>query len=687
MQFVFPGFLAAVIAIAIPIIIHLFYFKRFKKVYFSHVRFLQEVKEVTNNRQRLRNLLVLLMRCLAVISLVLAFAQPFIPRSSNVRQGRRAVSIYVDNSFSMAALSEDAPLVELAKQRARQIIKAYGASDQFQVLTTDLEGRDQRLVSQEDALARVDEIRLSSASRTLSQVLIRQRQALSSAKTENQIIYLISDFQANRFDLQNFRDTSLSINLVPLRAVQERNLSIDSAWFDSPVQILNHPATLLVKTSNHSDESVEEVPLSLFHDGQNKPAATLQLPPRSTRTDTVRFNILRPGWYAAKLSISDYPVQFDDHYFFTFYVAERVNVLFINDSEPNRYLSRAFAGASFFRIDNADVRTLDYSRFADYQLIVLHEPAFISSGLTQELKTFIQNGGNVLFFPAQNGDLNSYNSFLQTFQAGNLGPFQETERQIAQLNTQEFIFRDVFLNTNANLRLPLTRGNFRLSPQYGEHILTYRDGSAALAKYPLGQGALYLSAAPLNDKVNDLVHHGEVFVPLLFRAALAGAKDRRIASTLGRDEVLELNHSASTTGETIYKMRQKREKGQGQETTEAAITPEFIPEQRILGAKALLTPGTQIKEAGWYEVLLRDSVIATYAFNYDRSESDLRCLTEAELEKQLGPAYKLLSHHVKADFTAVVAEEERGTALWRWCLVFALLFLAVEALLLRLWKP
>jgi len=686
MQFVFPGFLAAAALIAIPILIHLFYFRRFKKVYFSHVRFLREVKEVTNSRQRLRNLLVLLMRCLALIFLVLAFAQPFLPRSAAVRQGSRAVSVYVDNSFSMAALSEDAPLLELAKQRAREIVKAYGASDQFQVLTADFEGRDQRLISQEDALARIDEIRIGPASRSLSKVILRQQQCLHSGKAENHVAYLISDFQANQADLVSVQDTLTAINLVPLRAVQENNLSIDSAWFESPVQILNQPAILLVKVSNRGMEDADEVRLALYHEGQTKPAAALRLPARSTRTDTVRFNILRPGWHTAKLALSDYPVQFDDDYYLTFYVADRINVLCINEQQPNRYLTNAFAGASYFRVDNADVRTLDYSRFADYQLIILNEPTVLSSGLAQELKTFAQNGGNVLFFPAQNGDLNAYNGFLQLFQAGNLGPYQPAERQSAQINTQEFVFRDVFLNASANLRLPTTRGNFRIAPERGEHILTYRDGSAMLAKYALGEGALYLSAAPLDERASDLVRHGEIFVPLLFKTAIAGSKGRQIAYTLGRDEVLEIPHTVSAAGEIIYKMRRRPDNTAAEGGSSASTVPEFIPEQRILGAKALLTPGTQLTEAGWYEVTLRDSVAAVFAYNYDRAESDLRCLSDEELEQQLAANMRILTRNAKADFTAVVTEEDRGVALWRWCLAFALLFLAMETLLLRLWK-
>ncbi len=79
MQFIFPAFLAALAVIAIPVIIHLFYFRRFKRVYFTNVRFLKEVKK-TSNRRKLRNLLVLLMRCLAIAAMVLAFNSPFLSR-------------------------------------------------------------------------------------------------------------------------------------------------------------------------------------------------------------------------------------------------------------------------------------------------------------------------------------------------------------------------------------------------------------------------------------------------------------------------------------------------------------------------------------------------------------------------------------------------------------------------------
>lgn len=689
MQFVFPLFLAALATLAVPIIIHLFYFRRFKRVYFTNVRFLKEVKEETSNRQKLRNLIVLLMRCLAILFLVLAFAQPFLPRSGAVKQGDKAVSIFIDNSFSMNALSKDAPLLELAKQRARDIVQAYGPADRFQILTNDFEGRDQRLVGKDDALGRIEEIRTSPATRDLSKVLLRQQQTLNTGKADNQVAFVVSDFQTNIADLTGFRDSLLEVNLIPMRAVQENNVSIDSAWFESPVQILNQPANLLVKVSNRGESEASEVRLSLRHDGQSKPVGTLTIPARASKTDTVSFTILHAGWHEARLSLTDYPVQFDDDYYLSFYVAERINVLAINALQPNKYLGNAFAGAKYFRLDQADAKALDYSRFGNYQLIILNELPAVSSGLAQELRTFAQNGGNVLAFPPQNADLNAWNGFLQNFGAGNLGGFDPTPRQASQINTEEFVFKDVFLNKSANLRLPATQGNFKIAPNRGEYILTYRDGSALLAKFPQGEGALYLSAAPLDEQVNDLVRNGEIFVPMLFKMAIAGTKGRQIAFTIGKDEVLEARHQVAASGETIYKLQKVADEAAAPSTVNRppSTVSEFIPEQRILGAKVLLTPGAQVRDAGWYRLGLRpDSTLAEYAFNYDRKESDLTYKTDEALAEGLPANIKVLSENAKANFTQVVDEQNQGVTLWRWCVVFALLFLALEVLFLRLWK-
>ena len=676
MQFLYPTFLFALAALAIPIILHLFYFRRFKKVYFTNVRFLKEVKEETSARSKLRNLLVLLMRLLAIAFLVLAFAQPFVPaKDTEVKAGNKAVSLFIDNSFSMEALSQDVPLLDKAKQRAREAVQAYAPDDQFQILTNDFEGRHQRLVSRDDALSLIDEVTISPEVKALSGVLTRQRQALSTARTGNHVSYLISDFQRNITDIENYADTTLELNLIPLQAVQERNISIDSAWFNAPVPMAGQANAVIVKVRNLSGEVADNIRLSIRFEGQTKPVGALSIPANASVLDTVNLSIQRTGWHEAVLAITDYPVQFDDTYYFSFNVREQINVLSVNESAPDRYLTAAFDGMANFKLDNLLSQNLDYSSFSNYQLIVANGLNNISTGLAFELAQYVKEGGNLLVFPGRNANIEAYRSFLAAFPANELQSFEEVPRAIGSVNTEEFIFNDVFENKSANLKLPATQGNFRLSSSASrseERLLTYRDGNTFLAKYQVDKGNLYLCAAPLDEQYNGLVRNGEIFIPMLYKMAISSGKGQKIAYTIGRDEVIEANHQAASS-DIVYKL-----KGQGKE---------FIPEQRVIGAKVFLGVNNQVRDAGFYTLFLKEAEpLGAYAFNYDRRESVLDYYSPDALRELLGEQANIINIADTAVLTARIEEQSQGTPLWRWCLILALVFLAGEVLLLRLWK-
>ena len=676
MQFVHPNFLWALLALAIPIIIHLFYFRRFKKVYFTNVRFLQEIKDESSARRKLRNLLVLLMRCLAVAFLVFAFAQPFLPANdAEVNVGQKAVSVFVDNSFSMGALSEDVPLLEKAKTRARDIVTAYGVEDRFQILTNDFEGRHQRLLSQEDALALIDEVEPTPAVRNLTSVLQRQEQALATGGTDNEYAYLISDFQRNITDLTTELDTTLEINLVPLQSVQERNVAIDTAWFEAPAQVLNQTNPLVVRVRNYGNEDADNIRLAIRRDGQSQPVGTLNVPAGRTVTDTVNLTLLRTGWHLVSLELTDFPVQFDDTYHLAFEVADRIRVLTVDNGGANQFLQRALTNFPNFDAERRAARELNYAALPDYQLVILDELPEVSSGLATALTDFMEAGGNVLVFPAANANAETYNAFLRRNRANELRNYQTQERGIGTVNTQEFVFSDVFENRSANLRLPTTQGNFaltRFSDRGEETLLTYRDGTTALAKFRTGDGNLYLSAAPLDEDVNNLVRSGEIFVPLLYKSALSGGRARRIAYTIGRDELLQ-STARTRTGETVYRM-----KGDGEE---------FIPEQRTVGARVYLTVNDAVKRAGFYDLFLDPAQsLETYAFNFDRRESDLSVLSVDDLRERVGERINIIDSRGDAGFALAVAEQSQGTRYWRLCLILALVFLLVEAVLLRFWR-
>ncbi len=678
MSFVYPSFLLGLLAIAIPIIIHLFYFRRFKKVYFTNVKFLREVKEETSSRSRLKHLLVLLSRIMALVGLVLAFAQPFIPqKDAEVKKGKKAVSLFVDNSYSMSSMSQDVPLLDKAKQRAREIIDAYSVEDEFQLITNDFEGRHQRLVSKEDALSLVDEIRITPAVKELSKAISRQKQALSLADGENKAIYIISDFQKNITDIteKDLTDTTVAVTLIPLQSVQKRNVSIDTCWFEAPVQMMNQTNSLIVKVRNLSDEDVDDVRLTLSLDNQVKPLGNLSVKAQSEAYDTVNVTILRTGWHESRLSITDFPVQFDDDYFFTFHVADKIRVLAINQSGTDKYLNAVFGENAYFQVENQSSGRLDYSKFKDYQLIVATDLKNISSGLTAELKQFAENGGNVLVFPPVGANISSYKSFGNAFQANELEAYETKDRSVSYINISEYTFNDVFERVNNNIKLPETKGNYkmtRFASRGEEVILRYRDGSTYLGKYKTGKGNLFLCSAPLDVKVNNLVRNGEIFVPMLYRLSISSGKQDKIAYMIGRDNVLEADNRA-TDAETVFKLKGSKE--------------EFIPEQKSVGQKAILTVDNTIKDAGFYDLFLeKDKTLAKYAFNYDRKESRLEYLNETDLETLVGEQADVILSGADTNFTELIGERSRGIILWKWCLIVALLFLLIEILLLRFWK-
>ena len=676
MQFLFPLFLAALVALSIPIIIHLFHFRRFKKVYFTNVRFLKEVKEETSARSRLRNLLVLLFRVLALAFLVFAFAQPFFSRNESVKKGDKAISVFIDNSFSMDALSQDVALIDKAKQRAREIVGAYQESDQFQILTMDLEGRHQRLVSKEDALALIDEVERTPAVQNLSNVMTRQSQVLDRDGSPNQILYLISDFQRSIVDTENYTDTSRQVFYIPLQAVQERNISLDTAWFESPVQMVDQNNLMVVQVRNNSDENAENIRLSIKYEGQTKPVGTLSIPAQSVVQDTININISRTGWHEAELAITDFPIQFDDRYFTTFYVAEEVNVLAINEDTPNRFLNAVIGGLDYFNVDNQQRQRLDYSTFTNYELIVLNDLNDISSGLAFALKAYVNEGGNLLVFPGRNANVGAYRSFLTSFPANTLESFEGVEREVSEMNTEEFVFQDVFENRSANLKLPKTQGNYRFSRSNSlpeRILLTYRDGTSSLSTYQFGEGNLYLNASPLNIDYNDLVNNGEIFVPMVFKMAISGGGKRPIAFTIGKDAVIEAKHRASSNGDIVYKLKGAEE--------------EFIPQQRVVGSKVFMSTLDQLKTAGLYQLFLqKDAVLEQFAFNYDRAESQLSYFTPSELQNFVGEQIDVLEVENRTVLTATIEERSQGVVLWRWCLILALICLGIEVLLLRFWK-
>lgn len=705
MSFVYPQFLFALFAVSVPIIVHLFNFRRFKKVYFSDVRFLKEVKLQTQNRNRIKHLLILLCRILAVSFLVFAFAQPFIPiNNKNATAGIRVLSIYVDNSFSMENVSKNGMLLDESKKIAREIALAHSQTDQFQLLTNDFEGRHQRLLSREEFLTLLDEVKISPAVRTISEITNRQTDILSKAETKNKKAFLVSDFQQSVTDIEKIKDdSSIKTTLLPVTANQENNLFVDSCWFDSPVYQLNQAENLNVRIKNLSDNNLENIPVKLFLNGRQKTPASFSILANESKELRLSLVVKEPGIQQGRIEITDYPVTYDDKFYFSFKVAKNIPVTIISavslpspgTTEQNakvgseargpgvRALQTLFGKDSLFILTSADEGKIDYVVLPSQQMIVLSGLKIISSGLSQELNRFVQNGGSLVVFPSAETDTVSYRTFLSSMGANYYSKVDTANTKVDRVNLESDIFSDVFdkpeTGRTENLDLPLVHSRFaqtRSNQTSEEALLRTKNGETFFSKYTFKKGKVYTSAVPLDTEWSNLTKHA-IFVPLMYKIAMNSQPKEELFYTVGRNNSIKAMQKI--TGESVFKIR-------GEQSSTGF---EMIPESRVVDLEHTIFVHDQMKNAGSYGLFSGNEQVSGLAFNYDRKESDLKMFSAEELtsicEKAGLSNFSLIDAKDKY-ISKVLADIGEGKKLWKWCILFALLFLSAETALLRLFR-
>lgn len=675
MQFLHPLFLFATAAVLVPVIIHLFYFRRYKKVYFTNVSFLKELKEETAVRSRLRNLLVLILRCLAVIALVLGFAQPFISKKGEEASDQpKFVSVYLDNSLSMTALNEEVDLLERSKETARSIIRAYRNDDQFNVVTNKLDYRSRSLLDKEAALSLIDDINHQANVLSLDEVVEFQKEIFAKTKGQREnVSYLISDFQQGmQAELDNV-DTLAQTYLIPIRSSIINNVSIDSVWFERPVIIQNQASKLFVSVTNHGDEAVENTRLSYTEDGENKPLGQLNIPAGLQITDTVALTFENGGYQHLELQISDYPVQFDDTFHIAFDVQKIFKVLHLkgNNSEAG---SNVFKSSSQLEVTSVVLSQLDYGRINEYDLVVADELTEMSSGLTSTLDAYLNTGGNVFYIPSPQQLSTTATNYLADYQIV-LGNWDEGKQEVGRVNTQSYIFSGVFENASANFYLPSTSGSYKLSSgRAKESVMTYRNGLDYLSAFEIGFGNLYVLNAPLQKAFNSLSDNPSIFVPMVYKMASSSNEDSALAYTIGRDDIVSV------------KLNEKQSESDGVYAMANGVS-EFIPAQQFINGQIELNVYGQLNTAGTYNLEdPKGEKAAELAYNYDRLESDLEYITDTELAEIFGSGAEIIGYSLKADLTEIVQENENGMRLWTLFLMLALLFLLGESLILRFWK-
>lgn len=674
MQFNNPGFLYALIALAIPVIVHLFDFRRYKTVLFSNIDFLKNVQKEQKSVSKIRNLLILLARLLTFLFLILAFAQPFIPYNDQKESGNSFIGIYIDNSMSMEALSSSFNLLTDAKSKAKEIVNSLGEDVSIQILSNELSGKNRFLLDKEEALLEINEISLSPSTGSLKEINNTFTNVQKREKLGKGTLFLISDFQKNTFNFEDIPDTTNTIILIPVSGVVNNNISVDSVWFEAPVVIANQVNNIYVKTTNYGNKDVENLQLTIQESGRTRPAGIISLKAGESRIDSIPYTTGSSGFNDAQIRITDYPVSFDDSYYITFPVKENVNILAIGESNTNTYIENAFRESGQIHVDYSIISNIKYDEIKSYDLLILVNTEEISAGLINLLKDYVNEGGNLLVFPPA-GRENALNGLTSGLGISKYQAYINSENKVSKINTEEFIFSDVFSDIKQNISLPEVKGYYPIlinNRAIVEKILEFRNGAPYLIKENKGQGYVFLCATPFDREYNNLTAIGEIFVPMLYKIALTASASQKLAYTIGTDEAITIS------------LNNKLLSGTSDLTFSIEGPNSFIPNQQRFNNKLVVKPADAVNTDGVFNLInSAGDILTRIAYNYDRKESNLSLHDMNEIAKSLPDNFILTDSNEGSDLSSFIKEMENGKQLWKWCLILSLVFILAEVLLIR----
>ncbi|RKD17294.1 hypothetical protein BCY91_02465 [Pelobium manganitolerans] len=671
MGFLFPNFLYGLFFIAVPIAVHLFNFRRFKKVYFTNVAFLQSVEAKSAAARQLKERLLLLARILAIIFLVLAFAQPYLKTEQAPPQSQNnVVSVYVDNSYSMEAVNAQGRLLDEAKRSATDLTEAFDLNTRYQLLTSNLESNNTRLLSKDEFLEALEQTKITAFSPSYQQVVARQSVFLQNQHQGNRYAFLISDFQKESNSKPIKTDSSIRLNLVPLKANPLPNISVDSVYFISPFHREGQSESLVYRLKNHSDKKVENLSVSLGINGSQQALGTTNINANATVLDTLKFSGLRGQWQQAELKIKDYPITFDDQLLFAFSLQKQANITALYHQKPVKAIGAAYGTDDFFKLTQIDQSQLNYSKLASQQLVILENLTEVAPGLAQQLRQYVSNGGSLAVFIPLSADLLSYQRFLQSLETDFPQSLDKQENRATNINLQHPVFNDVFEQLPQQLDLPQANMFFQsssLTRSTRQVLLRGTVSDNLLSAYSLGKGKIYLSFLPLEAEASNFTQHA-LFLPFLFKAALLSFNPQKMYYTLGADENIRLN-SIPLGDKQVMKIY-----GEG---------TEIIPNYQNSQAGANVYFADQLTRSGFYQLKLADSLLQVFALNQNAKESAMAFYSDTELAQKFGVSGASIIKAKEKITAAQIKQLATGASFWKLCIILALVCLAAEIFIVR----
>ncbi len=642
MHFKQPEILYFLLLLIVPILVHLFQLRRFKKEYFTNVRFLKALSIQTRKSSKIKKWLLLACRLLVLIFIILAFAQPFF-ESKDSKNASNELYIILDNSFSMQAKGKKG---ELLKRAVQELLEETPEKMNFSLLTNSENYWNTDIKSIRSAL---QNLKYSATPFQVDPVMAKLKAHKSAFKKE--IIVITDAVGLDYKQLRNSDATDSPIFIIP-KAEQKINVAIDSVFIH---KTLENFYEISVQLSGYGDD-FNPIPISLYNANKLIAKTTVTL---DTKKKSINFTIPKQAFHGY-VSIVDNGLPYDNSLYFSISKIKKINIISIGELGKSNFLSRIYTSDEF-NFSNYTLSALDYSKLEKQDVVVLNELDEIPQALSTTLKSFVEKGGNLIVIPSAISSITNLNSFVSNFGKLTIKSLENREKLITKINFNHPIFNSVFENKVTNFQYPKTKNSFVLSSA-SPAALSYEDQSVFLTSIANSVAAVAVFAAPINIE-NSNFQQSPLIVPTFYKMAMNNQNNGVNALIIG-DNKPHLTE-ASLNKEAILTVK--------------GLAEQFIPIQQIFNTKVKMTFNDYPEQAGNFSIYNKKEWIENISFNYNRTESDLASANENRLSD-----YKT-AESIKSFFDTLQTDRT-DNQIWKWFVIFALLFLIIEMAIIRFVK-
>ena len=656
-----PVILFFLFFLIIPILIHLFNLKKYKKVYFPNIHLLQKIKTEKRKLSNIKNLLILLSRLILITSLVIAFSKPYIPGQGHLQNPIKKMSIYIDNSLSMS-IKNQKTLLEEAKENAIKIINSLNNEVEINIITNDFEFKNERFFDKEKSLELVNKITLSPFTLNLCEVITRQNRIINNDSLVSKLI--ISDFQRNF--TQEYDDCIENLsekNFININSENINNISLNSCSFKSPFRKLNQEEELIIEIENHSNEDKKNIVLELYINNQKRGFLNVDIKSKSIVKKTIPFKNLETGNINGKIKIANDDFKYDNTLFFSYEIKEKINILSISEINLNNSIKNVFSD-SIFKLDVFKKSQINFEKIENYDLIILDNLKSIQKGLVAFLKKSLKKGKNIILFPNKNIDLKSYNFLLKELKGDQIENWTDNKKDVKKINYNHLIFENVFKNQEKNIDLPNSTGYYRIKKNnlnQRKNILNFLNDDPFMIEYNNYKGNFYFCSSPLDLNISNFTKHA-IFLPIMYNASF-NIHSTELYQIINQN--LSIPCPDCNIQSTIFLKKDDKF--------------EIILDKEMINNLNFLNIEKNVKNEGSYSLYSSKKLMKYISFNFNRIEGKINNNSFKKEENSFHESFGKIDKNN-------LNEEEKQKNLIFYFIILGIISFLFETLLLKFWK-